>query len=85
VWCRNCNDMVANRPRGLCWSCYYTPGVRERFTPLSKHGCRGTGHSGSLPPDSPTGALPGSQEKIAILQRRAAAGMQLWHPADFSF
>lgn len=29
-----------------------------------------------------TDAVPGSQEKVAILERRAAAGHPLWHPND---
>lgn len=29
--CRNCVRKPWNRPLGLCYSCYYTPGVRERF------------------------------------------------------
>jgi len=27
--CRHCQKSKVNRPRGLCWSCYYRPGVRE--------------------------------------------------------
>jgi hypothetical protein len=30
----------------------------------------------------PTGALPGSPEKIAVLQQRAMKRQALWHPAD---
>ena len=26
----------SNRPRGLCWSCYYRPGVREQYPSTSK-------------------------------------------------
>jgi len=26
--------------------------------------------------------MPGSPEKIAILQQRAQLGVELWHPAD---
>jgi hypothetical protein len=29
--CRHCGNRKANRPGALCWQCYYTPGVRERF------------------------------------------------------
>ena len=37
-----------------------------------------------LPPldDCPTTALPGSPEKVAVLERRAARGVSLWHPQD---
>ena len=31
--CRHCADpkRKVNRPRGLCWYCYYTPGVRKLY------------------------------------------------------
>lgn len=30
----------------------------------------------------PTGALPGSDEKLAVLAERLRQGMPLWHPED---
>jgi hypothetical protein len=30
----------------------------------------------------PTTALPGSPEKVAILEQRARLGLALWHPQD---
>lgn len=33
--CLHCHKNKVNRPRGLCWTCYYTPGVRELFAPGS--------------------------------------------------
>jgi hypothetical protein len=33
-------------------------------------------------PDHPTTALPGSPEKVAVLEARAALGVSLWHPGD---
>ena len=35
--CRHCSKCKVNRPRGLCWSCYYTPGVKEQFPSTSKY------------------------------------------------
>ena len=29
--CRHCTKSKVNRPRGLCWSCYYTPGVKDLY------------------------------------------------------
>lgn len=29
--CRNCGAKQSCRPRGLCHTCYYAPGVREKF------------------------------------------------------
>jgi hypothetical protein len=29
--CRHCHAKTASRPRGLCWGCYYTPGIKEQY------------------------------------------------------
>src|SRR5437660_1427365 len=82
--CRHCGQRPSNRPRGLCWTCYYTPGVRDRYPSTSKFGRRGVGDfngEGMLPP-VPTHALPGSLEKVAILEERARMRQALWHPQD---
>ncbi len=82
--CRHCQRKKANRPRGLCWTCYYTPGLRDRFASTSKFARRGVGNFNGLPPlpDQPTDALPGSEEKIRVLIDRAAKRQALFHPAD---
>ena len=82
VNCQHCHQSPASRPRGLCWTCYYTAGVRELYAGSpSKSAHRGVGTSGKVLP-APTEALPGTEEKIRELQRRAAAGEFLFHPAD---
>lgn len=35
-----------------------------------------------IEPDSPTGAKPGSEEKVLMLAARYAAGLPLWHSDD---
>ncbi|HZT79292.1 MAG TPA: hypothetical protein VFA26_03670 [Gemmataceae bacterium] len=82
--CRHCGRVPSNRPRGLCWSCYYTPGVREQYPSTSKFARRGLDDfNGRAPlPPAPTAALPGSPEKVAILEERARLRLSLWHPAD---
>lgn len=82
--CRHCQETNANRPRGLCWTCYYQPDVRERYGPVSKYGRRGLGNfNGNTGlPAFPTTALPGSAEKIAILEQRARLRQSLFHPED---
>jgi hypothetical protein len=82
--CRHCHRVESNRPRGLCWSCYYTPGVRELFPSTSKFARRGLGNGNVVVPlpAGPTAAAPGSPEKVAILEQRARQGVSLWHPAD---
>ena len=82
--CRHCGRVPVNRPRGLCWSCYYTPGVRELYPSTSKFAQRGVGTLNrrvELPPE-PTSARPGSAEKVWVLQQRARNHQALWHPDD---
>ena len=84
ILCRNCHKSKPNRPRGLCWSCYYSPGVRDQYPSTSKFARRGVGdYNGKAPmPPFATPALPGSAEKVAILEQRAKMRLALWHPAD---
>lgn len=82
--CRHCGRGRVNRPRGLCWSCYYTPGRRDLYPSTSKFARRGVGdRNGRVPlPSRPTGAPPGSAEKVAVLEQRARLHQALWHPHD---
>jgi len=82
--CRHCHKCKVNRPRGLCWSCYYTPGVKEQYPSTSKYARRGVGNfNGNAPlPPVPTTAPPGSPEKLAVLEERARRKQALSHPAD---
>ncbi len=34
--CRHCGKRRVNRPRGLCWQCYYAPGVKDLYPSTSK-------------------------------------------------
>jgi len=79
--CRHCSKHNVTRPRGLCWVCYYTPGVRDLFPSTSKYARRGLGHDGkpsALP--SPTDALPGTPEKIRVIAARLRDRQELHHP-----
>ena len=82
--CRHCGEGKVTRPRGLCWACYYMPGVRELYPSTSKFARRGVGdfNGRSAPATLPTVALPGSPEKVAILEERARLRQDLWHPQD---
>jgi hypothetical protein len=82
--CRHCQQAPASRPRGLCWVCYYASGVRQLYPSTSKFARRGLGiNPGRLKlPPFPTQALPGTLEKIAVLEQRASLGQELWHPDD---
>jgi hypothetical protein len=82
--CRHCGRPRAGRPRGLCWSCYHTPGIRERYPSESKYGRRSMADfNGRVArPSAPTLALPGTCEKVAVLAQRACLRQELWHPLD---
>jgi hypothetical protein len=84
LMCRHCEKHPVNRPRGLCWPCYYTPGIREQYPSTSKFARRGAGLGckGTRLPAEPTSATPGSAEKVAVLEQRFARGECLWHPDD---
>jgi len=83
--CRHCQRRPVNRPRGLCWGCYYTPGVREAYGWRDVGGSSRRGHgngNGDRPtPPHPSPVLPGP-DKVAVLAARAQAGFGLWHPHD---
>ena len=85
--CRHCGKARVNRPRGLCWSCYYRPGVRDLYPSTSKFARRGVRDFNgrvALPP-MPTKAMPGTPAKVAVLEERARLGQALWHPLDARF
>lgn len=79
--CRHCGGTGTPRPRGLCWTCYYTPGVRDLYPSTSIFARRGVLDCGRELP-VPTLAPPGSAEKIHVLECRAARGELLHHPRD---
>lgn len=83
--CRHCEKNKCNRTRGLCWRCFYTPGVRDLYPSTSKFARIsgvGLGQLALAELPEPTSALPGSIEKVAVLAERAARGLALWHPLD---
>lgn len=82
--CSNCGAKPVSRGRGLCWRCSRTPGVKEKFPPVSKFGKRGVANGCFTPTavPEPTPARPGTAEKVEVLAARAAAGLALWNDAD---
>lgn len=83
VKCGHCrvNKMQPKR-RGLCHGCYCTPGVRDLYPASdSKFARRGVLTGGYGLPE-PTGELPQTEGKVAVLADRAAMGLALWHPKD---
>ena len=84
--CLHCHRRLVNRPRGLCWSCYYRADIRNLYPSTSKFRGKGildfNGKTSSA--ECPTQAPAGSPEKIAVMERRASLGQELWHPKDNS-
>jgi hypothetical protein len=81
--CRHCNRAKVNRPRGLCWTCYYTPGVKDLYPSTSRYARRGIGNGYSDKPASvPTDAAPGSPEKLAVIADRVKSRESTSHPDD---
>jgi hypothetical protein len=82
--CRHCQKGKVSRPRGLCWNCYYRPGIRGQHPSTSKYGRRGLGNfNRNVPlPPNPTPAAPGTEAKIRILTERAHQSLELFHPLD---
>jgi hypothetical protein len=82
--CRHCRVKKVCRPRGLCWHCFHTPGVREQYHSTSKFAHRGVGigcRRVALLPE-PTDARPDTPEKVAVMEERALRGLALFHPKD---
>ena len=83
--CRHCETHPISRPRRLCWACYYKPGVKELYPPTSKFSRFGHGADPKMRvslPAFPTPALPGTPEKIAVIEQRARLRQELFHPDD---
>ena len=81
--CKHCSKAKVNRPRGLCWSCYYSAGVKDLYPSTSKYARRGVGNgNANAPLPEPTTAVPGTPEKMAVLEMRAKMRQALWHPQD---
>lgn len=82
--CRHCGRNGPRAGRGLCIACYAKPAVRSRYPLLCAHGHPGEAdfNGTARPAERATDAVPGSEEKIAILTERAAERRELWHPED---
>lgn len=84
--CRHCKKFKVSRPRGLCYGCSKHPEIRALYPSVyeKNRGNRGVeDFCGQAPlPAVPTGARPGSPEKIEVLKSRAAVRQALHHPAD---
>lgn len=82
--CRHCKRNKLTKPRGLCFTCYHTPGVRELYPSHSKYARLGIGLGckPSRKPAKPTLHPPGTPEKLAVMETRAGRNESLFHPKD---
>lgn len=84
--CRHCHTRPAFRARGLCWGCYEVGSIRKLYPPSTHNPGRGpvdiTG--GTTLPAEPTDAMPGSERKISVMEKRAEKRVCLFHPEDIS-
>jgi hypothetical protein len=80
--CVHCDRFPARRPRGLCWGCYYRPGVRELYPTRLNHSRNEIAFTPASRWPDPTDARPGSGAKIKVLMERAANNQVLFHPDD---
>ena len=86
--CQNCGIRRANRPRQMCYTCYYrTPEARDNCPSTSKFAPRSCPDrdyvSGRALPPAPTEEVPGTEAKLAVLAERFSLRASLWHPGDF--
>lgn len=77
--CRHCSRCRVLYPRGLCWTCYHQPAILALYP---DYRCLGVGMQAPKGSTEPTAALPATEDKVAILIARAAAGQPLWHRDD---
>lgn len=87
-YCQHCEKSgvkkVAARPKRLCWLCYYNPDINKQYELTSIYANRGPnpGYKQSSAPPSSTQALPGSEEKILVMEERLSKGFGLHHSGD---
>lgn len=88
--CQHCKERPVSRHssaavRDLCHRCAFTPEIRAQYPSSGgKFAYRGVGGicGGYQAPREATEALPGTFEKVAVLEARAQAGTSLWHEED---
>ena len=80
--CRHCFLVRYPHARGLCRTCHETPAIRRMYPTFRPTGPNGLKH-GTLPQaPEPTLAMPGSLEKVAVMEARVGAGFACFHELD---
>ena len=91
VACRHCERVLVIYSRRLCRFCWADPDVRSSYPLESGMNNQYSPGRKAIPdvcrsvdplPEEPTGAWPGSPEKVAVMEQRARAQTSLFHPED---
>ena len=87
--CRHCGKKIAKRPGGLCWTCYYAPGIRAMYPTRRRNQYVSFEMPIPLCKDgfdyAPTGCPAGSEDKIEVMRERVAYGLPVCHPEDAGY
>lgn len=85
--CRHCGPRTGkrgNRCRGLCYGCFMTLSIRKQYS-VASNGERRADVADSCCPvvlPEPTDTLPGTEERIRVMQERARLRLAVKHPQD---
>ncbi|MFT3883004.1 MAG: hypothetical protein QM703_25545 [Gemmatales bacterium] len=79
--CLHCHALVPLRPRQLCFQCYEDRSIRALYRPQTTNFPKRSRRDRRLA-KKPTRALPGSEAKLRVLERRFAQRVALFHPLD---
>jgi hypothetical protein len=80
--CLNCKRGQGCYSRGLCRICFRKPGMVEKFQGRKISRQTGDRFCGIILSEEPTEALPGTEEKILVMQGRFERWENLFHPLD---
>lgn len=80
--CVHCKVRARSNARSLCRRCRDTPAVAVLYPPKREHAGVQSGKNPVRPATAPTGFLPGSWQKIAVMMQRATDGESIFHPKD---
>jgi hypothetical protein len=86
--CQHCKERcVKYPPRQLCRNCGVDPVIRVMYRAVrAEYNRQGLGNKGMVYRAEerllPTGALPGTEEKVRVMEQRLLSGQPLHHPDD---
>ena len=76
--CRHCEKRQIDRARALCSTCYCNSDIRNLYPPAMRSLAKRDTSYQSVP----TEALPGTADKMLVMQDRASHGVDIFHPKD---